>query len=100
MASRTRLAAAFVTSVGVVSLLACGGTQTGVTDSTGDGPAAGNPCAPAGNPCATGPRVGTAVASMGKAADATVLAGDGSHVQLASAWLNTTAVIVFYRGHW
>lgn len=36
---------------------------------------------------------------LGMASDATVL-DNGTHVQLASAWLNSHAVIVFYRGHW
>lgn len=77
--------------------LGCGGAQSGATDSTVD-PA--NPCGAAANPCAADPTTPATADAKPKAADATILAGDGSHVQLQSAWLNTTAVIVFYRGHW
>ena len=46
-----------------------------------------------------GPTAPPEVLGLGIASDATVL-DNGSHVQLASAWLNSHAVIVFYRGHW
>jgi hypothetical protein len=72
-------------------LAACGGSQAPVSEGptgdqtvkTGDGTA---------NP--------TPVEVLGTAKDATVLAEDGSHVQLASAWMNTHAVVIFLRGHW
>lgn len=80
----------FQTLVFVAMLAACGGAQSGATDTT-TGPVTSDPGTPAAPVTAEG---------KPKAADATILAGDGSHVQLQSAWLNTTAVIVFYRGHW
>lgn len=91
-----------VAGMAMVALASCGGTQSGVTDGTDNGATgagAGNPCAPADvadNPCVGEP----VLKSMGPAFDATVLAADGSHVQLSAAWAHTTAVIVFYRGHW
>ena len=44
--------------------------------------------------------VAKAPEDLGMAKDSTVLAEDGSHVQMASAWINTHAVIIFLRGHW
>lgn len=37
---------------------------------------------------------------LGMAADAEVLDDEGGRVQLSSAWRNSTAVLVFQRGHW
>jgi len=68
---------------------ACGGSQS---------PAAGDKAAPANKPAEA--QQAPAEAGLGMAKDVTVLAEDGSHVQLQSAWLNTHAVIIFLRGHW
>ncbi|HUH05733.1 MAG TPA: peroxiredoxin-like family protein [Kofleriaceae bacterium] len=92
----TRLFEALMVAATIVAL-GCGGAQSGATDTTVD-PAKANPCV--ANPCAADPATPATADAKPKAADATILAGDGSHVQLQSAWLNTTAVIVFYRGHW
>jgi hypothetical protein len=46
-----------------------------------------------------GPTQAPEPVGLGMAGDATVL-DNGTHVQLASAWLNSHAVVVFYRGHW
>lgn len=89
-----------------VAVAGCGGGQAGATDPTPPGNGAGGAGAGNGagdgNGTGTGPGTNTDVApgGLGKASDATVLADDGAHVQLSSAWLNTNAVLVFSRGHW
>jgi peroxiredoxin len=84
--------------VAMLAAVGCGGAQSGSTDTTAPVTDPSNPCAANGNPCTAAAPV--TADGKPKAVDATILAGDGSHVQLQSAWLNTTAVIVFYRGHW
>lgn len=69
---------------------ACGGTQSPATNEK----TAGGEQQPAGE------QTQPAEEGLGMAKDVTVLAEDGSHVQLQSAWLNTNAVVIFLRGHW
>jgi peroxiredoxin len=98
-----KLVTRMLSCAALLALVACGGTQVGSTDPTGDGEGGQDQktTTDGANPCATAPEVGESVnEGLGKAADATILAGDGSHVQLNSAWLNSTAVVIFYRGHW
>jgi peroxiredoxin len=89
------------TIVFAVALLAgsCGGTQDPATgNGTGTGTGTGDPtkAADAGTDTTKPePQVG-----LGQAPDATVIAEGGGHVQLSSAWLSGTAVLVFSRGHW
>lgn len=78
-----------MTAAGLM-LAACGGSQGPVSE------------APPGDPTVTA-EAGTGpapAAVLVSAKDATVLAEDGSHIQLASAWMNTHAVVIFLRGHW
>jgi len=89
----------------VMALAGCGGGRTAAGGpsppddgkGTGGDPTGGDP---AGGGTDPGAGTGAAPGGLGKAADATVLAENGDHIQLASAWLNTTAVLVFSRGHW
>ena len=84
-------AVAIALAVVLLGAAACGGTQNAPADTaaeTGDADKAGGDT---GQPAGKG---------LGMARDATVLAEDGSHVQLQSAWLDTHAVVIFLRGHW
>ncbi len=67
---------------------------------SGSSGAAAGPVAPSGGPEAQVAPAPAPENQLGTAKDSTVLAEDGSHVQLASAWMNSNAVIVFLRGHW
>ena len=79
------------------AVTACGGSQTTGTESETTPPTGDDKTTPTtGEPTTPEPAKG----DLGAAPDATVLAEDGSHVQLASAWLNTNAVLIFLRGHW
>lgn len=42
----------------------------------------------------------TDVSKLPPAANATIYASDGKPFELASAWKDGRALIVFYRGHW
>ncbi|HTM20001.1 MAG TPA: peroxiredoxin-like family protein [Kofleriaceae bacterium] len=88
----------------VLLAAACGGSQDTGTKPPGGGDTGnggGTPAADAGVKTGGGDTGGTDPGQgLGQAPDATVLAEGGAHVQLSSAWLSGTAVLVFSRGHW
>jgi peroxiredoxin len=105
MLARTRLDILAVAVAAALAAGGCGGGQTAAGGPTppGDGKDGDGTGGTGGADTAGGadPGGGTvAPTGLGKAADATVLADNGDHIQLSSAWLNTNAVLVFSRGHW